>query len=318
MGRGERSFPQKMKRVLIFCVALMMALSLCAVSLGEETGTRRVFRKGEVPDFAPEEQLLELYVCPLLGADAMVMTCGGEIMLVDVGKLNQDGEIVKILDRLGTRRVDAVFNSHPHSDHIGSLPNLVKSVEIGCLYTAFPEDYTGENVVQRTAMKTAAEKGIPVIHVENGTSLTLGEAQIDCIQQLEYTGTNDCTCLLHVRFGDCTLLLTGDVDVNGMGYLARTIDPERLRSDIMKVPHHGLARIQENFLDAVQPEYAFVPHGILNSMVGRELLDRRGIPYSFATWGVIHLSTNGEYWIVDHELTEDGKHHQQKYGEKYW
>lgn len=308
-----------MKRFVALALVLVMAVWFATAALGEEKTGCRVFRKGEAAEFGEDEPLLELYVCPLLGADAMVMVCGGEIMLVDVGKANHHTEILKILDRLGTRSVKALFNTHPHDDHIDAFANLVRSgVEIGRMYTGFPEDYAANKSRQKSAMKAASEAGIPVERVGNGTRLTLGGAVIDCVQQLQYTGTNDCSCMLHVTFGDCTLLLTGDVEMQAMEYLAQTEDPTRLRSDIMKLPHHGLARLQKDFLNTVQPEYAFVTHGIINTEVGQEALNALGIPYSFATWGVIHLYTNGEYWIVDHELTEDGQKHRQKYGEKYW
>lgn len=307
-----------MKKLWCLMLSMVMTLSFAGTAFGEEAAKGRVYCKGEIADFGEDEPLLELYVCPLLGADAMVMVCGGEVMLVDVGKENHHTEILEILDRLGSRKVDYLYNTHPHDDHIGSFANLIKSgVEIGCMYTGFPEDYAANLSKQKFAMKTAHEANIPVIQVGNGSHLTLGGADIDCVQQLVYSGTNDCSCMLHVTFGDCSMLLTGDVEMLSMDYLVRTESPDRLRSDIMKLPHHGLARLDDDFMDTVNPEYAFITHGIINSTVGQVGLIRLGIPYSFATWGVIHLATNGEYWIVDHELTEDGKTYQQKYQQKY-
>ena len=39
----------------------------------------------------------------------------------------------------------------------------------------------------------------------------------------------------------------------------------------------------------------------------REQLEQYGIPHDFATWGPIHLETNGEDWLVGQDLNEQGQ-----------
>ena len=65
--------------------ALLLTLSLLALPAfgGEET--KRVYRRGETEPFGAEEALLQLRVCPLLGADSMLLTLGDHSMLIDMG-----------------------------------------------------------------------------------------------------------------------------------------------------------------------------------------------------------------------------------------
>lgn len=300
-------------RLLLSLVCLMFCLFLPFSCLGEG---RRVFMRGEAPDFAPEEELLEVYVCPLLGADAMVLTCGGQVMLVDVGRQQHNREILEILNRLNVRHVDAVINTHPHDDHLGSMINLLKDdVTIGKFYTAFDEDFKGYLVVQRSSVKALKAAGVPIERVKDGDVLPFGGATVTCMQHIfKPKQVNDSSCAQLVRFGDCTLLLTADLESTGQRALVEDHAPGAIKADIMKIPHHGVVFLEDEFMDAVSPEFAFITHGWADSKKAKKVLDKRGIPYKFATWGVIHLSTNGEYWLVDHELTEDGLRYQKKYG----
>lgn len=60
-------------------------------------------------------------------------------------------------------------------------------------------------------------------------------------------------------------------------------------------------------MEDISPEYAFITHGYRNTKKVQQQLDEAGVLYNFATWGVIHLSSNGEYWLVEQTLTENGE-----------
>ena len=103
-----------------------------------------------------------LYVMPLLGADCMLLSANGRWMLVDMGKKNDFPAIKAVLDRLGVKKVDIAFNTHPHSDHIGSMALLAQEVEVGRFITFYPEDFSGDSILQRSTMKHLKAAGIPV------------------------------------------------------------------------------------------------------------------------------------------------------------
>lgn len=61
-----------------------------------------------------------------------------------------------------------------------------------------------------------------------------------------------------VQFGDSRAFLTGDIDNETMQWYAATYG-EKLRCDILKAPHHGLATIPDSFVEQTQPQVLFVP-----------------------------------------------------------
>ena len=292
-----------MKRIISCFVCLCVLLS--AVSA---LADQKVYRVGEGTPFAEGTETFDLYVCPLLGADSMLLTCGGQNMLVDMGKAN-DYEIIRgVLEDQGIDHIDIAFNTHPHTDHLGSMIQILRDYSVGQFMTGFDDDYTADEVVQRSTVKAVRAAGVPVVRIEDGDTFTLGGARMTVIRQTKYMYTvpnpNPFSAMLMVEYGDCRLLLCADVVQNAQLYIAQTHD---LKADIIKWPHHGLNKVYREFMENADPAYAFITHGYMNTMEAQAQLNQYGIPHDFATWGVIHLSANGEYWLVDQQLNELGK-----------
>ena len=287
-------------------LSLLLILALLFPCLASAEGRdKRVYFVGEedaVP-FAEDAQTFDLYVCPLMGADSMVLTAQGETMLLDMGTNSSYTVIKDVLDDLGIERIDIAYNSHPHNDHLGSMKKVLRDYPVGAFMTGFPEK-DPDNETQRDMVKAVRAADVPVITVKDGDTFTLGDARMTVIQQTKYGGYNQRSAMLRVEYGECTLLLTGDV----VGAVQRDIAREHdLSADIFKLPHHGINTLYAEFLEDIDPEYAFITHGYRNTKKVQQQLDEAGILYHFATWGVIHLSSNGEYWLVEQTLTEDGE-----------
>lgn len=296
------------KTIKRFAAFVLILCCLLTASGALADGERRVWRVGEKAAFGAEEETFDLYVCPLLGADCMVLRCGGQTMLVDMGKAN-DYEIIKgVLNDLGIDKIDIAFNTHPHTDHLGSMIQILQDYPVGQFMTAFDDDYTAEEVVQRSTLKAVRAAGIPVVRIEDGDTFSLGGAEMTVIRQTRYVykepNPNPLSAMLMIRFGDCRILLCADVVQTAQLHIAETHD---LKADIIKWPHHGLNKVYREFWENADPEYAFITHGYMNTMEAQAQLNKYGVPHDFATWGVIHLSANGEYWLVDQTLNEMGE-----------
>ena len=291
----------------LMTAALLLCCLLCACrALGE--GEKRVWRAGEKEAFGETEETFDLYVCPLMGADCMVLVCGGQTMLVDMGKANDYEAIREVLEDLKIARIDIAFNTHPHTDHLGSMRRILQDYPVGRFMTAFDDDYTAEDVVQRSTVRALREAGVPVERIEDGDAFSLGNARMTVIRQTRYVYTypnpNPLSAMLMIEFGDCRALLCADVVQDAQLYIAQTHD---LKVDIFKYPHHGLNKVYRELLENIQPEYCFFTHGYMNTREAQQQMDKYGIPYDFATWGVIHLFTNGDYWLVDQTFNELGE-----------
>ena len=100
----------------------------------------------------------------------------------------------------------------------------------------------------------------------------------------ETRGTNERSLVLRAESGGVRLLLTGDVERWAESRLLAAWPPEALRTDLLKVAHHGSrTSTSESFLDAVIPRLALISAGPRNlyrhpSPVVLDRLGERHIP----------------------------------------
>ena len=304
------------KRLMIWL--LLAALLLPFSGLGE--GNRRVFLEGETEPFPQDAELLTLRVCPLLGADAMLLTLGEHSMLIDAGKKTDFEALRAMLADAGLTEVEYAFNSHPHSDHAGGIrPLLEQGFGIGAFITFFPPDYTdpgGQSQIQQATIAAVEAAGVPILTLKTEDTIPFGSALLTVyrIADDRYVAGSDCnnrSAMLMIQYGECSVLLTADVENEVQPKLAELYD---LKADILKYPHHGTVILHNDFLRDVDPEYVVFTHGTKNTLDAQRQLVRFGYDrMAFATWGLITLQTDGHKWIVRQDVAPDLAEYAKKY-----
>ena len=304
------------KRLILCLLAVALALPLTA--LGEET--QRVFMEGETEPFSEDAELLTLRVCPLLGADCMLLTLGEHTMLIDAGKKSQYDDVFGMLKAAGLTEVEYALNTHPHSDHAGCIePLLEAGFGIGTFITFFPYDYAdpkGQSVIQISTIHAVEAAGVPIVTMKTEDTIPFGDALLTVyrIADEQFIETSDCnnrSAMLMIQYGECSVLLTADVENEAQPRLADLYD---LKADILKYPHHGTVILHNDFLRDVDPEYVVFTHGTKNTLDAQKQLVRFGYTrMTFATWGLITLQTDGEKWIVRQDISPDMAEYARKY-----
>ena len=274
----------------------------------------RVFFEDETEPFPEGAELLTLYVFPLQGADCMLLTYKEHTLLVDAGRPTQAEEVQGVLKSLGISSVEYLFNTHPHSDHIGGVvPLLDAGFGIGTFLTVFPHDYV-ENYnaydYYGETLRALDKAAVPVKDMKTEDKIPFGGPDITIMRipdKYLYDGLtcNEMAAMLMVKLGECSVLLTADIEPSGDSQilLSRLYD---LKADILKYPHHGMSILAAAFMREVDPEYSFFTHGAANTRDAQALLIHNGYTrMSFATWGLITLQTDGTKWIVRQDIRPD-------------
>ena len=301
--------------------ALLMALlCLTAAACGAAENVAIVWEEDAEP-FPEGAELLTLTVFPLVGSDCMLLTFGEHTMLVDTGDLTMVKDVDALLKAMGITRVDTVFCTHPHADHIGAMiPLIRRGYEFGEYINFFPHDYyeKAQNVVQEKTIAAVEAAGIPIVEGKTEDTFAFGGAVCTAYripdERIEKTmNCNSISAMLMVRYGDCSILLTGDVEEYAQGILASLYD---LDADILKFPHHGLNKANPNFLGEVSPLFTFFTNGSNRTKQEQEQLRRSGFRrMTFSSWGTITFRTDGTRWTVRQDFT-DGKI--RKHAEKFF
>ena len=276
----------------------VLFLCLCiAVSAAAD-----VFINTEKPADWEDRELFRLIQANFQSNDAMILQCGGETMLVDGGAEKHWRRLLSYLERNELTDLKYIFNTHPHDDHAGALYQVLKArgVNACAFMSAFPKDLQDE--WQMKVVKELDGAGIPYQQVSEGEHITLGNADLVVLRvvsdNVPSSDFNSNSAMLHITFGDSTILLTADVPGRlQREYLERYTGGE-LKADILKAPHHGINAMVHEFLLEVDPQFAFVTNIRDNVSATRWQLQTRGIPALFTNEGAIIMETDGHDWYI--------------------
>lgn len=228
-------------------------------------------------------------------ADSILIRNGNYNMLIDAGN-NEDGEkLVNYFKSLGIEEFTYVFATHPHEDHIGGMDDIINNFKI--------DNYYMSNKLSTTktfmdVLDALDGRNLKYTVPNKGDTLKLGDANIKVIYPGDdKSNINDSSIVLKITYGKNSFLLTGDATSN----VERKIYNEDIKSDVLKVAHHGSSYSSTDvFLDRVKPYYAVISVGKNNiynhpSNKTLEKLNKRNIKvYRTDLDGTITFASDGE------------------------
>ncbi len=169
------------------------------------------------------------------------------------------------LDYHGIRKLDTVVLTHPDLDHGGGLGYILENFEVSRLLGI--SDMPLDSQTHRRLRAIAEAHNIPYAFPYAGEIALTPTATLTLLHPIDAASTNlldedknDDSLVIKLSYGEVDVLFTGDI---GKDAEARLIaSGQDLRSEILKVPHHG-SRTSSSapFLDAVQPRSAIVSLG---------------------------------------------------------
>jgi len=186
----------------------------------------------------------------------------GNQILLDGGPnkaaLNQLSKVMPFYDR----SIDMVIASHPDSDHISGLIEVLKRYKV---YSAMEPGTKSDNVIYQEFENLVKEKNIQDIfagrdmrvNLDNGLYLDILLPVVDPENLDPHAGM----LVIRLVYGKNSFLLTGDMEKSLEGYLV-FLEGHNLKTDVLKVGHHGSrTSTSEVLLGFSAPEYAVISVG---------------------------------------------------------
>jgi competence protein ComEC len=195
--------------------------------------------------------------------DAILIQCNGTNTLIDAGERNMGGRVVSYLRSRNVTSLDLVVATHPHSDHIGGMAEVLNAFSVG----RFIDSGTPHTSKTYENMLTLIdEKNIPFQVAQRGQLIALNPAfRVEVLNPAaeRHGDINEDSVVLRVTTGSIAFLLTGDAGMKAENEILAA--GNNVRSDVLKVGHHG-SRYASGalFLTNVSPAISIIQVGAGN------------------------------------------------------
>lgn len=242
-----------LNKLIVFLIIAIIGL------LGKE----KILDKTEerkTPNTNIVDSKLEIYFFDVGQADSILIKENDYTMLIDGGNQSDGENLVKYLqEELNVNDIDILVGTHPHEDHIGGLPDVISSLDIGKIY--LPNATTTSKIFEKL-LDTIADKKYKITVPKINEEISLNNMNFKVL----YTGTdesdlNNTSIVLKLEYGKTSYLFTGDATDK----TEEKILDKNIKSNVLKVGHHGSSYSStEKFLNKVNPQYAIIQVGTEN------------------------------------------------------
>jgi competence protein ComEC len=217
------------------------------------------------------------------GDSSVVELPDKKVMLIDGGMYEPDmgrAVIAPYLWSRGVRSIDYLVLTHPHPDHYGGLIYIMENFRIGEVWLNGRKTTEAEKFFQKIK-----EMKIYYRVLRRGDVLDADKYKIYVFhpydeffadsQRGAFSNENSASMVLKYESDNISVLFTGDIETEAEESLTPLGKP--LKSDIIKVPHHGgRTSSSAGFIKTVNPQIAVISAGKNNSFnhPHKETIDR--------------------------------------------
>lgn len=180
---------------------------------------------------------------------------GSETSDYDVGK---NILMPYLLDR-GFLKIDYIFLSHAHADHIDGIYTVLKNFKVKTIFIG-PQLENDEMI--KNLKKIASQRKVKIVEVHEDTIINIDSLKFEILYPAkEYTDSNinNLSLIMKVTCNGKSILFTGDAEEKVEVELLDKYNTKFLDVDILKVGHHGAKTSStEEFVKTVSPNISII------------------------------------------------------------
>ena len=217
----------------------------------------------EQPETVPEAvNEFNLSVLKAGQADAIIMRTENHCVIIDCGEKDDGDKVAEYLAGNDIQNVDYLFITHFDKDHVGGVPEVLDSVQVGEIITP---DYEGTCDEYYSYLSALNEHNITPTLLDENMSFALDDVLFEVYppQRKSYVEEdNDFSLAISVTHGGNRFLFTGDAEKMRLSEIMSQVSGEY---DFLKVPHHGKYNsYTKRFFETVKPVYAVITDSAKN------------------------------------------------------
>ena len=181
----------------------------------------------------------------------------GKAMLIDAGENHCGDDVINYITSTGEDYLDYVVATHPHSDHIGGMDDVINEFDIGTFYMP---DCSHTTKAYEDMLDSLLKKDVDTQIAEAGVTIcSEGSLEIDILSPVTSYGDelNNYSAVVKLTYGDISYLFTGDAQIYAENLITADVS-----ANVLKVGHHGSSTsTSSSFLRRVSPDIAVISLG---------------------------------------------------------
>ena len=279
----------KILKKIILVLVVILSLSFAACS-SESSSKKAPISTGNE---------LKVHFIDVGQGDSILVQFKDKNLLIDAGPRSSSNDLWKYLKGINLTKLDYVVATHPHEDHIGGMPEIIKNFEIGEFYA--PKKQASTKIFQ-TMVEDLKKKNHKINVAKAGVSLDMdSDISVEMIapNSSDYENVNNYSAVIKVTYKDTSFLFTGDAEkLSEKEILQKKYD---IKADVLKLGHHGSSTSSsKEFLDKVNPKIAVASLGKNNDYghphkeIIKAMKDRKISFYRTDELGTIVLKSDGK------------------------
>lgn len=223
-----------------------------------------------------------MVACDVGQGDALLLSAGPHVAVeVDAGP--DPVAVDRCLRNLAITEVALLILTHYHVDHVGGIAGVFHGRRVDRVVTGpLADPVSGVDLVR----DVLAQHRLAISTPSSGSQFHAGRVSLEVLGPAAAfhdtrSDPNNSSLIVRASVGDTRILLPGDAEIEAQqALLAAGVD---VRADVLKVPHHGSAYSDPDFLAAVHARVGVISVGLHNdyghpSPILLNELARLGVP----------------------------------------
>ena len=195
------------------------------------------------------------------GESILIDLPGGKHIMIDTGSTNDAEKVVNYLKSQGVEEIELLVATHPDSEHIGALSQIIKTFKVD---KVIDSGFGADTSLNGSYLRLLSAAGIPREEDNKQTVafdditlrfLTGTEKWPDFYDEDADHDPDDYSVVCLLQIGEIKILFTGDAGER----VEKNLTDADIQANILKVGRHGSpAASSRGFLQQVQPEAAVI------------------------------------------------------------
>ena len=257
--------------VLVAAVALTVAEYITTMNEDDKAASEvsnafdSAYESAQIIEEADKNDGIAVHYIDVGQGDCSLIVCGEYTVLIDAGERGNEDNVIEYLYSYGIDELDYVVATHPHSDHVGSLDEVIETFRVkNVIMPRLTEVNTPSNSIYSDLLKAVKASKAKVIAAKAGNEYVLGNAVMTVLGPVyQSDNLNNMSVVVRIDYGESSFLFQGDAEIDEENDILET--GADIDCDVLKVGHHGsYTSSSANYLKKVTPEIAVISCGVDN------------------------------------------------------